>query len=352
MGVVKNPEEIRFPCGCRKAVDGFASVFETHVELRQAWFRRFGPSVDYRPPLPTLLTPAGRGGSDIRVQLWLWLYLEAHARSRAGISTAIPFARRDLAARLHLLGDHVGNEGKRDSRARRIDNALKRLVAEKAVARSGRSVELLDHLGQGTPYRHESDEDRAARHRRALALQRVGVPFDYALREAMFSTHEDTAPSGQPVRRRLGPHRWLGDEWEQAPIRLPLALWANGWVSYLPAAALMALLVLYDQQTNPDRRQGPHWMRPDSGVGPPVGPPAPDAADRSDGIDVSRVLQTQYTIGPDVWHKGLAILVTEGIVTRIRDGSRGFAPRYRYRIHDDAIADQVRCPHRYLVSPR
>lgn len=349
---MKNSEEIRFPCGCREAAADFVSAFETDVELRQAWFRRFGPSVDYRPPLPALLTPASRGGSDIRVQLWLWLYLETHARSRAGTSTSIPLMRRDLAARLHLLGARVGNEVARDSRARRIDNALKRLKEENLVARSGRCVELSDHLGQGSPHQVESAEERLDRYRRGVALQRAGVPYDYALREGMFHAEGDTSPSGRPLRRCLGPQRWLSDEWEQAPIRLPVTLWANGWVSYLPAAALLVLFVLFDQQTNPDRRRGPHWMQPDSGVGPPVGQSDPDPADRSDDIGVSRVLQSQYTLGPDVWHKGLAILETEGIVTRIRDGSRGFTPRYRYRTHDDVIADQVRCPHRYPASPR
>lgn len=97
----------------------------------------------------------------------------------------------------------------------------------------------------------------------------------------------------------------------------PVSLWANGWVSSLSASALLALLVLFDQ-----RNEQPS----------------------DEPFRVPRILQSQYTLGPDVWQGGLKALTDEGIFERVPDGHRGTVPHYRYRMHLDVIAGKVRCP--------
>lgn len=309
-------------CGCSEAsadLFGVVSIATTSVPLRQAWFRRYGHSAGYRPPLVSLLEPPGRGGADTRLGLWLWLYLEACRRVELGGPPILRVRRREFAARLHLLeANEFGNDRVRDSRARRVDNALRHLRERHlVVARSRGEVELCDHLGSGRPFEPESESARDERRRRLKKLVFWRLPTGRnEIGKAVKRTHRPADPAAVRRSRRLDDGRWLGDEWEGDAIRLPLDLWANGWVSALPARALLALFVLLDEH----QIQGTEWFR------------------------VPRVLQSQFTLGPDVWHGGLARLVDEGIVAERTQGTQGFVNRKEFRLHLDVIHAQSRCP--------
>lgn len=309
-------------CGCSTTVIdlfGAATVAQLSIPIRQAWFRRYGARAGYRPPLPSLLEPPGRGGADTRLQLWLWLYLEAHHRAEHGQLSIACAKRRELAGRLHLLrSNEFGNDRVRDSRARRIDNALRHLQSHKLIERrSGGRVLLCNHLGSGNPYEVETDLLRDERRKRREALiDHVRNPRSHEAGRAATNRYEADDLEACVNKRSLGNGFWLGDEWEGDAIRVPLSFWANGWASTLPARALLALLVLLDVQS----------------------------CDETDWFGVPRVLQSQFTLGPDVWQSGLARLVREGIVDQRVDGTMGFVNRKQYRLNLEVIRTRSCCP--------
>ena len=320
------------PCGCARAAGGQVGadrLERTHIPLRQAWFRRLGPAVDYEPPLPALLRSAGRDGARGRLRLWFWLYLAADVATRGGDPPVVHLRRRDLAIRLHFLDPANGNQKVRVQRARRVDAALQALVHRRLVERVASApdqVRLLAHDGSGRPYQPESSEQLEARLNRHAELMSTMPHRGEAMRYDAIHRPADPDEISQWALKRqlesghvrlLADGRRLHDAWESEPIQLPATLWSNGWISELPASALCVLLALFDQA---------HHGR---GV---------------EEVTVPKIRSSQYTIRPDSWRAGIAALREHGLVTDVLRRPAGALTYHSYSVDFDQITTHRLCP--------
>lgn len=303
-------------CECFDAVGahyGTTTFATTTVPIRQRQIRRPARYVA-APLLPRLLVPGGRGGADVRIRLWLWCVLDAHARSSRGEDPVLELGRREAATRMHLLsGTATLSKGKCESASRRADNAFARLRREGIIQRVGRGHwRVLSDDAGGAPFCSETESELAARlavRDDLLAAARHGqrtVRYDSVRRRPSRSAVDE--PSGVVVH----------DHWEEAPIAVPLALWANGWVSGLSGAALLTLLVLLDQ------------------------------ARAASEVVVPRIRRSQYALGKEVWKKGRDELRGHRIICVSAGRQSGAVVRDHYQLSLDRLERQHLCE---LVTP-
>ena len=163
-------------CGCWEAAAehyGTGSFATVGVPIRRRQVVRPAAFVRVPPLLPGLLLPGSRGGADARVRLWLWLILEATGRVLRKDAPELELRRREWAGRLHLLGQNrLSDRAHCDIRARRIDNALTRLRAERVIEHAGyRRWAVLSEDRSGRSYSVESPEALTARLTRTTAFE-------------------------------------------------------------------------------------------------------------------------------------------------------------------------------------
>lgn len=247
-----------------EAVLGTLDPRSAVVVIPQRSIRRPFPR-SLQPPIPAMLN-VGRGAADVRVRLYLWLWAVTSARKPA------PYRRTtgEWAQLLNLLGrPTVPRE--RAAAARRVSSALAYLADGHLVRRTDRdTTRLLDPDGSGADFEPWTDEQMRAREvRRRELAEEWGDAVDFR----------------------------ITDVWEDAPLRIPVALWLNGTISALPGPALASLLVLLDHQRRSDE----------------------------DVIWVPKSRTHQYCIGPDSWRAGLHVLEQFGCIHRVY-GARILAP--------------------------
>lgn len=279
----------------------------TRVPIRQAFFRQRsrGPTGDRLPPLARMVRiPGGPHGDDTRahsratgraemsaagVCVALYLSLVVRAGSRPGGSAVDASTFRDWADRLGLFGEGTKPPPSgRASAARRVRNAMSWLVQhglveqvskadcpEGAVA-DGRAspVRLLAEDASGSPYRRWTDGETEQRRR----------------------LHEENDRA------------FLSDnEWEGPPIEVPLAFWAEGWVTGLSPKAVAALFVLMDQSVGVEPKSLP------------------------------RIRKRQYGLSSQVWNAGCRELKERRLVTISALPKAGIASRYEYQLHIERL---------------
>ena len=261
------------------------------VPVRQRLYRR----ATARRPAPrivSLLYPTGRGSGDVRVRTWFWMHFEATIKVRQGARPFVTVSPRDWARRLHVITQGSYRDDVAERGARRVTNALQALAAARCVRRDGNHWLVLDDRGPGLALKVENAAEIAERLRKRSEL---AATMRYGF--------DDVRYNG-------------GDAWEDAPIDLPVVLWANGWVSSLRGSSLVALMFLFDQ-----RRQ--------AGVG------------ESEFFEPRRVRANYYAITEDIWRRAVVDLETQGLLIRDRLGRAGAVSRFRVALRDEMLHEQA-----------
>lgn len=284
-------------CGCYEAVEslvGRAWLDNTVIPIRQRLYRR----ATSRRPLPkvtTLLYPAGRGSGDVRLRAWFWMHIEATIRVRLGNPPLVAVSPREWARRLHVIDEGSYRDEVAERGARRINNALRSLAAARHIRWAGNAWLVLDdRRGGRTGLKVESPAEVAERLKERSELAAV---MRYGL--------DDVRYNG-------------GGAWEDAPIEVPAALWANGWVSALRGSSLVVLLYLLDQ-----RRQ--------------VG------AGEAQEFEPRRVRLNYYGITEDIWDRARHDLEAHDLLRRELIGHAGAVPRYKLTLDDDTLRTKQAC---------
>ena len=203
---------------------------------------------------------AGRQAAEVRVRVYLWLWAMLSTRDYTNLE--LRRTTGEWAALVGVLTDGAEHhQHKRAAAARRVSRAIDYLISQRLVARSGTdTLTLLDPDGSGDPYEPWTEEIRAGRAEG---------------REDLFRFYGDRTD----YRRS-----WV---WEEDPLQIPATLWSNGTITALPAAAIVALLVLWDHEEAPGEL-----------------------------IVVPKSRAYEYPLTHSTWHKGLHELETLGIIDR------------------------------------
>jgi hypothetical protein len=204
---------------------------------------------------------AGRQAAEVRVRVYLWLWAGLSTRGYQNVDL-----RRTTGTWAELVDivadDAVSHQAKREQAARRVTRAINYLSSEGLVRREGRdTLRLLEPSGSTDA----GFEPWSAEHRRSRDKDRSDLARFY-------STRLDYRRSAV---------------WEDNPLQLPAELWMNGTISALPAAAIVALLILWDYEAAP-----------------------------CELIIVPKSRPYEYPVSPSTWRNGLAQLESRGLIAR------------------------------------